>query len=143
MKNGTKKGLLKPAGLRLAYITPVFVVILLSIFGYLYFFGENHPSYRKFITSVPETQLGQLTSRNAKLRADIEELKGVKDLVAGLENELAERDQTISSLKKRLSHIATELDQEKKSKELVGSEEQDESPKPSNIIDYVLKKKAK
>ncbi|MGD2012677.1 MAG: AAA family ATPase [Desulfobacterales bacterium] len=75
----------------------------------------------KLEMTSPETKLGRLTSRNEKLRADIEELKGVKELVAGLENELAERDQTISSLKKRLSHIATELDQERQSRERVSS----------------------
>ncbi len=171
----------------------------------------------KLEMTSPETQLGQLRSRNEKLTADLKELKGTKELVAGLESELADRDQTISLLEQRLSHIALELDQEKQSRELLSPElfkkagpaskiqqtlqtsqsnqqepeksntmgenentelqklqrdhkaqqiqteystgmddvkkkstlkseapgEQDESPKPSNIIDYVLKKKAK
>ena len=48
----------KPAGLKLAYVTPLFVVILLSIFGYLYFFGENHAPYRNL-----KTYLGQAIDR--------------------------------------------------------------------------------
>ncbi len=48
----------KPAGLKLATVTPIFVVILLSIFGYLYFFGENHAPYRDF-----KTFLGQAVGR--------------------------------------------------------------------------------
>ena len=76
----------------------------------------------KLEMTSPETQLGQLRSRNEKLTADLEELKGAKELVAGLESELAERDQTISLLEQRLSHIAIELDQEKQSRELLSSE---------------------
>jgi type II secretory pathway predicted ATPase ExeA len=76
----------------------------------------------KLEMSSPETQLGQLRSRNEKLTADLENLKGAKELVAGLESELAERDQTISSLERRLSHIAKALDQEKKNRELLSSE---------------------
>ena len=49
---------IKPARHKLAYATPVFVVILLSIFGYLYFFGENHASYRDL-----KTFLGQAFDR--------------------------------------------------------------------------------
>jgi chromosome segregation ATPase len=158
-----------------------------------------------------------LKSRNEELTANIEALKGAKERAAALEGELAERDQMISFLEQRLSRLAKELDQEKKSRELLSSEdtsksdlisefqqklqtsqsnqqelektikkgekeiaeiqnqlrslkarqtatepsaviddvkkkstskievsgEQDESPRPSNIIDYVLKKKAK
>jgi len=48
----------KPAGLKFAYVTPMIVVILLSIFGYLYFFGENHAPYRNL-----KTYLGQAFDR--------------------------------------------------------------------------------
>jgi len=77
----------------------------------------------KLEMSSPETQLGQLRSRNEKLTADLEELKGAKELVAGLESELAERDQTISFLEQRLSHIAKVLDKEKKNRELLSPED--------------------
>jgi type II secretory pathway predicted ATPase ExeA len=50
----------KPAGLKLAYGTPIFVVILLGIFGYLYYFGENHAPYRNL-----KTYLGQAFDRTA------------------------------------------------------------------------------
>ncbi len=53
-----KKVRIKPAGHKLAYVTPMFVVILLSIFGYLYFFGENHAPYRNL-----KTFLGQAFDR--------------------------------------------------------------------------------
>jgi hypothetical protein len=114
MKNATKKGRIKSAGLRLAYITPIFVVILLSIFGYLYFFGENHPSYRKFITSV-ENQLGQLKSSDDESAANVAALKNVKARVAKLENVAVMREQT-------LSELTEELDREKKNRELLSSE---------------------
>jgi type II secretory pathway predicted ATPase ExeA len=48
----------KPVGLKRAYVPPVFVVILLSIFGYLYFFGENNAPYRNL-----EAYLGQTLDR--------------------------------------------------------------------------------
>ena len=53
-----KKGRIKPAGLKLAYVTSMFVVILLSISGYLYFFGENYAPYRNL-----KTFLGQAFDR--------------------------------------------------------------------------------
>ena len=48
----------KPAGLKLAYVAPMFAVILLGIFGYLYYFGENHAPYRNL-----KTYLGQAFER--------------------------------------------------------------------------------
>jgi len=78
-------------------------------------------NFRWEMTS-PETQVGRLRSRNEELTADLAELKGVKELVAGLEGELAARDQALSLLEQRLSHLAEELDQEKKSRELLSSE---------------------
>jgi type II secretory pathway predicted ATPase ExeA/predicted nucleic acid-binding Zn-ribbon protein len=77
----------------------------------------------KLEMTSPETQLGQLRSRNEELTAELEEQKGVKELVVGLESELTERDQTISFLEQRLSHIAKELDQEKKDRELLSPED--------------------
>ena len=69
-----KKGRIKPAGLKLAYIIPMFAVILLSIFGYLYFFGENYAPFKKLITSIG-TQLGQLKSSYDEPAANVKELK--------------------------------------------------------------------
>jgi type II secretory pathway predicted ATPase ExeA/chromosome segregation ATPase len=45
----------KPARLKLAHVPPLFVVILLSIFGYLYFVGENRAPYRDFKTFLGQT----------------------------------------------------------------------------------------
>ena len=158
---------IKPAGLKLACVTSMLAVILFSIFGYLYFFGENHASYRslktflgqafdRYIVSKPETssqkpdeitkrqsniagtqvqaldlktqktsidtQLGQLRSRNEALTTALEELKGAEERAAALEGELATRDQAFSRSEKRLSDLTKELDQEKKSRELLSSD---------------------
>ena len=48
----------KPTGFKFAYVTSMSVVFLLSIFGYLYLFGENHAPYRNF-----KTFLGQAFDR--------------------------------------------------------------------------------
>jgi chromosome segregation ATPase len=48
----------KPVGHKRAYILPTFAVILLSIFGYLYFLGDNHAPYRNL-----KAYLGQAYDR--------------------------------------------------------------------------------
>ncbi len=45
----------KPVGLKRAYVPPVFVVILFSVFGYFYFFGENHAPYRNLKAYLGQT----------------------------------------------------------------------------------------
>jgi chromosome segregation ATPase len=45
-----KKAPSTPTGFKPAYVTAMSVVFLLSIFGYLYFFGENHAPYRNIKT---------------------------------------------------------------------------------------------
>ena len=101
----SKKGRIKPAGLKLAYIIPIFAVILLSIFGYLYFFGENYAPFRKLITSIG-TQLGQLKSSYDEPAANVKELKNVNARVAELESAAAIREQMLSELTEELDRKA-------------------------------------
>ena len=95
----------KLGGHKLVYVTPIFVIILLSIFGYLYFFGENYAPFRKLITSIG-TQLGQLKSSYDEPAANVKELKNVNARVAELESAAAIREQMLSELTEELDRKA-------------------------------------
>ncbi len=69
-----------------------------------------------------DTQLDRLRSRYEAITADLNESKSAKKRVVALEGELAMRDQALSRSEQQLSQLAKELDQEKKSRELLRSE---------------------
>ncbi len=69
-----------------------------------------------------DTQLEQMKSRNEALTSDLTELIRAKERVALLEGEEAMKDQALSRSEQKLSQLAKELDQEKKSRELLRSE---------------------
>jgi type II secretory pathway predicted ATPase ExeA len=94
---------IKPAGLKLACVTSMLAVILLSIFGYLYFFGENHASYRS-------------------LKTYLEGLKGAQERIAALEGVATGREQTLLQLEQKVTDQANALDREKKDQELLRAE---------------------
>jgi type II secretory pathway predicted ATPase ExeA len=98
-----KKERIKPAGRKFVYGIPMFVFILLSIFGYLYFFGENHAFYRN-------------------LKIFLKELKGAKERVVALKGELATKDQALSQFEQKVAELAEELDREKKGQDLLRAE---------------------
>ena len=45
----------KATRFKLAYVTSISMVFLLSIFGYIYFYGDNHAPYRNFKTFLGQT----------------------------------------------------------------------------------------
>jgi general secretion pathway protein A len=65
---------------------------------------------------------GQLKTRNEELDAALKELKSTKERVTELESEVATREQMLLRSEKKLTELTKELEQEKKSKELLQAE---------------------
>jgi len=101
----SKKVRRKAAGLKLAYVAPMFIIILLCIFGYLYFLGENNAPPGNLKTSL-ETQPGQPKSSDDEPAANVKELKNVNARVAELESAAAIREQMLSELTEELDRKA-------------------------------------
>ncbi len=78
----------EPAKLKLAYIPPLFVVILLSIFGYLYFVGENHRPYRDFKAFFGQTFKPYTGSKLETSSLKPDEIEKLKEEIAVLRDQL-------------------------------------------------------
>jgi len=92
----------KPAGHKLAYVTTMFVVILLGLFGYLYFFGENHAPYRNL-----KTFLAQAFDRYTGLKSETSSQK--PDEITKRQSNIAKLQAQLVDLKTQKASIETQL----------------------------------
>ena len=122
----SKKVRIKPAWLKFAYVGPMLVVILLSIFGYLYLFGENHPSYRNL-----KTFLGQAFDRYTGSKSETssqkpDEISMQQSDIAGtqvraleLKTQNTSIENQLAQLKSHNEELRTDLEELKGAKERV------------------------
>ena len=119
---------IKPAGRKLSYVIPMFVVFLLSIFGYLYFFGENHALYRNLKTflgpafdhhtgSKSETS-SQKPDETTKRQSNI---AGTKVQALDLKTQKTSIDTQLVQLKSRNEELTAALEELKGAKERVAA----------------------
>ena len=91
------------------------------------FQGDSASSKIKLLDfNAPKTeediQFDKLESEYENIQADLMELKNTQKRVAELENAAAKREQLITQGEQKITQLTTELDQEKKSKELLQAE---------------------
>jgi general secretion pathway protein A len=69
-----------------------------------------------------ETQLAVLQTKYNKLQSDLKELKSTQERVAELENAAVKREQLITQSEQKITQLSAELEQEKKSNEMLQAE---------------------
>jgi len=126
-----KRAPLKPTRFKLAYVTSISMVFLLSIFGYLYFYGDHHAPYWDF-----KTFLGQAFDRytGSKLQTSSQkpdEVATQQGNIAGAQIQAldftaqkASFENQLGQLKSRNEALATDLAELKGAKERIAELEE-------------------
>ena len=116
----------KPVGGKRGYVAPMFVVILLSIFGYFYFVGENHALYVNLKAYLGEAferytglKSGTLSQKPDEIPIQQSNIAGAQVQALDIKTQNASTENQLAQPKSQNQELRAALDELKGAKERV------------------------